>query len=69
VSAEYDHVWRWRARLPERYGERCRIIVRALAMNSVGIEFERDRWRVCTSRWAVVPLADFKTPAQQEMFR
>jgi hypothetical protein len=52
VAAEYDHVWWWRSRLPERKGERCRVLVRG-RMNSVLVEFERDGYRVVTSRYAV----------------
>jgi hypothetical protein len=44
-------VWRWRRRLPERRGQRCRILVRG-TMNTVLVEFE-DGFRVITSGWAV----------------
>jgi hypothetical protein len=47
----YDHVWFWRARLPERKGERCRVLVRG-KRNTVLVEFE-DGVRVTTSRYAV----------------
>lgn len=47
----YDHVWYWRARLPERKGQRCRVWARG-AMNSIGVEFE-DGYRTVTSRYAV----------------
>ncbi len=47
----YDQVWRWRARLGERHGQRCRIVARG-AKNSVLVEFE-DGYRVVTSRYAV----------------
>ena len=49
----YDYVWRWRCRLPERKGQRCRILTRARRMNSIAVEFESDGLRVCTSRYAV----------------
>lgn len=45
----FTHVWRVRARLPERYGKRCRVLVTARRMNSVLVEFE-DGYRVVTSR-------------------
>lgn len=48
----YDHVWYWRSRLPERKGQRCRILVRARRMNSILVEFQ-DGYRVVTSRYAV----------------
>lgn len=51
VSA-YDHVWWWRAKLGERKGQRCRVLVRG-RMNSVLVEFESDGHRVVTSRHAV----------------
>ena len=44
-------VWHWRSRLPERKGQRCRVLVRG-ALNSVLVEFE-DGQRVVTSRYAV----------------
>lgn len=49
-----DHVWYWKSRLPERRGQRCRVLVRAARMNSVAVEFE-DGTVVCTSRYAVRP--------------
>jgi hypothetical protein len=42
------HVWRIRKRLPERFGQACRVLVRG-SMNSVLIEFA-DGYRVVTSR-------------------
>jgi hypothetical protein len=47
----YGYVWWWRKRLPERKGQRCRILARG-SRNSVAVEFE-DGHRVITSRWAV----------------
>lgn len=44
-------VWWWRARLPERKGQRCRVLARG-AMNTILVEFE-DGERVYTSRYAV----------------
>jgi len=49
--ATMDHVWWWRARLPERKGQPCRVLARG-AMNSVLVEFA-DGLRVVTSRYAV----------------
>lgn len=46
-----DHIWYWRSRLPERKGQRCRVLVRG-GMNNVLVEFE-DGFRVVTSRYAV----------------
>lgn len=51
-STGYDHVWWWRSRLPERKGQRCRVLVRARRMNTILVEFE-DGFRVVTSRYAV----------------
>ncbi len=48
----YDHRWYWRARLPGRNGQRCRIVARG-SKNSVLVEFETDGYRVVTSRYAV----------------
>ena len=43
--------WWWRKFLPERRGQRCRVLARG-KRNSILIEFE-DGWRVVTSRYAV----------------
>jgi hypothetical protein len=50
-DTDYDRVWRWHCRLPERFGQRCRVLVRG-AMNSCLVEFT-DGFRVVTSRWYV----------------
>lgn len=47
----FDHVWFWRARLPERKGQPCRVVSRG-RMNSIMVEFP-DGHRVITSRYAV----------------
>lgn len=50
AGEEYTFVYRWRvrARLPERFDQRCRVVVRG-SMNSALIEFE-DGFRVVSSR-------------------
>lgn len=48
---EFPYVWHWRARLPERRGQRHRLIATG-SLNSCMIEFE-DGWRVITSRNAL----------------
>jgi hypothetical protein len=45
------YYWRVRRRLPERFGEPCRIVTRG-TMNNVLVEFA-DGFRVVTSRWFV----------------
>ncbi len=45
------HVWRIKTRLPERKGQRCRIVARG-RLNSCLVEFD-DGTRVVTSRWSV----------------
>lgn len=45
------HIWYWRKRLPERKGQRCRVLARG-ALNSILVEFH-DGFRVVTSRYAV----------------
>ena len=50
-AIDYDHIWYWRAKLPDRKGQRCAVIARG-KMNSVLVEFE-DGYRVITSRYAV----------------
>ena len=45
---KYPYYWRIRKRLPDRYGQPCRMLVRG-KMNSCLLEFE-DGFRVVTSR-------------------
>jgi hypothetical protein len=45
----YDFIWRVKSRLPERKGQRCRVLVRSQRMNSALVEFE-DGFKVVTSR-------------------
>lgn len=47
----FDRAWFWKSRLPERKGQRCRILARG-AMNSCLVEFA-DGFKVVTSRFAV----------------
>lgn len=47
--SDYPYIWRVRSRLPERFSQRCRVVVRAKSMNSALVEFE-DGYRVVTSR-------------------
>lgn len=48
----FNLVWRWRKWLPNRKGQRCRMLARG-TKNSCLIEFEADGFRVITSRYAV----------------
>ena len=41
--------WRVRSRLPERFGQTCRVLVRG-RMNSCLVEFTADGFQVVTSR-------------------
>lgn len=45
---QFDFRWRVRTRFPERFGQRCRVLVRG-AMNSATVQFE-DGFEVVTSR-------------------
>lgn len=47
----FDRVWWWRRKLPERKGQRCRVLARG-KMNSAMVEFE-DGFKVITSRNAI----------------
>jgi hypothetical protein len=49
---EYPYVWRWRVRLPERFGEACRI-VESGSKHSCLVEFEEDGARFVVSRRAL----------------
>jgi hypothetical protein len=48
-ATDYPLIWRVAARLPERKGRRCRVLVRSRRMNSALVEFE-DGFQVVTSR-------------------
>lgn len=48
----FDHYWFWKTRLPDRRGQKCRVITRGGRMNSILVEFE-DGLRCVTSRYAV----------------
>lgn len=50
-DATFCRVWYWRKVLPERKGQRCRVLARG-ALNSCLVEFE-DGFRVITVRYAV----------------
>lgn len=47
----YTHTWYWRKWLPERNGQRCRIVAVG-KLNSALVEFS-DGYRVITNRRAV----------------
>lgn len=44
----WSHYWRVRSRLPEHFGQRCKVLARG-SMNTILVEFE-DGTRVATSR-------------------
>lgn len=48
MPVDYPYIWRVRTRLPDRKGQRCRVLKRG-KMNSCLVEFE-DGYRVITSR-------------------
>lgn len=48
MDVAFLYVWRVRTRLPERFGHRCRVLVRG-RMNSALVEFD-DGHLVVTSR-------------------
>lgn len=56
VVIQFDRYWRVRKRLPERFGQRCRIVARG-RLNSCLVEFETDGALVVTSRWNVRKVA------------
>ena len=62
---EYPYVWFWRKRLPERKGQRCRVLVRG-KKNSIAVEFE-DGYRVVTSRFAVRKVRDAVSKYDDQM--
>jgi hypothetical protein len=52
-------IWYWKTRLPERNGQRCKIIARG-TMNSALVEFD-DGFKVITSRYAVRKVQSSRT--------
>ena len=51
MSDAFPYYWRVHTRLPERFGLRCRVLVRG-GKNSCVVEFA-DGFQVVTSRWYV----------------
>lgn len=49
--SSWPYVWYWRTKLPERKGQRCRVLVRG-KMNTILVQFE-DGFMTTTSRYAV----------------
>ena len=47
----YTHYWRIRKWMPERFGQRCRVLATG-RMNSALVEFS-DGYKVLTVRWFV----------------
>ena len=60
---DYPLAWYWRARLPERRGQRCRILARG-ALGSIKVKFA-DGFTMITSCHAVRLAAD---PRQADLF-
>lgn len=52
ADAGRTYRWRIRTRLPERFGEACRVTARG-RLNSIRVVFDRDGWTVITSRYSV----------------
>jgi len=48
VPIKYPYYWRVKTRLPERKGQKCRVLVRG-KLNNALVEFE-DGYRIITSR-------------------
>lgn len=51
--AHFDYTWRWKKRLGDRKGSRCRIVARGLKGGQILVEFESDGKKVVTSKYAV----------------
>jgi hypothetical protein len=61
---EYNYVWWWKTKLPDRRGQSCRILIEAPAMNTILVEFE-DGYKVVTGKHAVRPKID---TGQEKLF-
>ncbi len=55
MADRVTHYWRVRKYLPERFGQRCRVLAVG-KLNSALVEFE-DGWRVLTVRYFVRKVA------------
>ena len=51
ASDAFAYRWRIRTRLPERFGQSCKVTARG-RLNSIRVEFPDGFW-VITSRWSV----------------
>jgi hypothetical protein len=61
----YDHRWRYRRHLPERYGHRCRVLLRGRRLRQIAIEFADGERHVTIDR-AIKPVGpEYQEPAQQ----
>jgi hypothetical protein len=58
TAKAYPYVWFWKARLPERKGQPCRVVASG-RMNSILVEFP-DGIKVITSRYAIRKSTDPK---------
>ena len=56
ADPEFDHVWHWRTKLPERKGQHCRVLEH-VTRNTVLVEFE-DGFTVVASHYAVRRLSE-----------
>ncbi len=63
MTAPLPYRWHWRARLPARHGQPCRVLARG-TMNSILVEFA-DGLRVITSRYAVRHIEGSKQRARR----
>jgi hypothetical protein len=62
MTDAYDQRWRYRRHLPERYGQRCRVLVRGRRLRQIAIEFEADGERYVTIDRAVEPVGERYVP-------
>ena len=63
TPTSFDYVWHWLVLLPERKGQRCRILARG-ALNSICVEFE-DGEKHIVSRYAVRRIKENESDASK----
>ncbi|MDR1276406.1 MAG: hypothetical protein LBL72_08530 [Candidatus Accumulibacter sp.] len=63
----WTHVWRWKKKMPERFGQLCRIVVRG-RMNSVLVEFV-DGAKTVSSRHAIRKINQRESQVNKDDFR
>lgn len=68
-TPDFDHVYRVRKYMGDRYGLRCRVLAQGPGPgpHNMLLEFE-DGFRFVSPKWSAIPEKDWKPKAQLELF-